>query len=227
MEQNDPWVDDRLARLNPEDEWQPRVPMALARFEEQRSTGRWPRIVSVAAVAAICIVTFPAPRAFAQRIMAPCLEACENLVLNPGDFSIGRMIWSFHHWLGIAPPDFEATDASGASFRLSDYQGKVILLNFWATWCRPCQEENPWFVEFQRVYGDKGFAVIGVSMDEDGWKAVRPAMESQKINYRVAIGDSELAEEIWGAQVASAEPADRPEGTPASRTQGHHDQEPV
>ncbi len=200
MEQNDQWVDDRLARLNPEDEWQPRVPVALARFEERRSTGRWPRIVSVAAVAAICVLTFPAPRAFAQRMMAPCLEACENLVLNPGDFRIERMIWSFHHWLGIAPPDFEATDASGATFRLSDYQGKVILLNFWATWCRPCQEEIPWFVEFQRVYGDKGLAVIGVSMDEGGWKAVRPVLESQKINYRVAIGDSELAQKYGGLE---------------------------
>jgi cytochrome c biogenesis protein CcmG/thiol:disulfide interchange protein DsbE len=83
---------------------------------------------------------------------------------------------------------------------LSDYQGKVILLNFWASWCRPCKEEIPWFVEFQRTYGDKNFVVIGVSMDEDGWKAVRPVIESQKINYRVAVGDSELAQKYGGLE---------------------------
>jgi cytochrome c biogenesis protein CcmG/thiol:disulfide interchange protein DsbE len=78
--------------------------------------------------------------------------------------------------------------------------GKVILLNFWASWCAPCKTEIPWFVEFQRTYGDKDFAVIGVSMDEDGWKAVRPVMDSQKINYRVAIGDRELAQKYGGLE---------------------------
>jgi thiol-disulfide isomerase/thioredoxin len=203
MERDDQWVEERLAKLNPEEEWQPQVSTARARFEgrrEERSIGRWPRVLSLAAIIVICVLTFPQPRAFAQRIIAPCLEACENLVMSPGEFRIERMIWGFHHWLGIAPPDFEATDASGANFRLSDYQGKVILLNFWATWCRPCKEEIPWFVEFQRVYGDKGFAVIGVSMDEGGWKAVRPMIEEQKINYRIAVGDSELAQKYGGLE---------------------------
>lgn len=198
MERNDQWVDERMAKLNPD--WQPQVSTALARLEGRREQRKWPRIVSVAAILAICVLTFPQPRAFAQRIVAPCLEACENLVMSPGEFRIERLIWGFHHWLGIAPPDFEATDAAGGSFRLSDYQGSVILLNFWATWCRPCKEEIPWFVEFQRVYRDKGFAVIGVSMDEDGWKAVRPVMEAQKINYRMAIGDYELAQKYGGLE---------------------------
>jgi peroxiredoxin len=204
VHQNDQWVEDRLAKLNPVDDWQPQTSAALARFEgrrvKERFIGRWPRIFSVAAIVAICVLTFPAPRAFAQRILAPCVEACQNLVMSPGDFRIERMIWGVHNWLGIAPPDFEVTDSSGANFRLSDYQGKVILLNFWATWCRPCQEEIPWFFEFQHVYGDKGFVVIGVSMDEGGWKAVRPVMDSQKINYRVAIGDRELAQKYGGLE---------------------------
>jgi thiol-disulfide isomerase/thioredoxin len=202
MERNDQWVEDRLAKLNAEDDWQPQASAALARFEgrrvQQRFLGRWPRILSVAAIVAICVLTFPAPRAFAQRIIAPCLEACENLVLSPGDFRIERLIWSVHNWLGIAPPDFELTDSSGAKFRLSDSQGKVILLNFWAAWCPPCKEEIPWFVEFQRTYGDKGFVVIGVSLDEDDWKAVRPVMESEKINYRVAIADNEVIQKYGG-----------------------------
>jgi peroxiredoxin len=205
MEQNDQWVEDRLAKLNPEDDWQPQAATALTklkgRHDQRTFIERWPRAMSVAAIVGICVLTFPAPRAFAQRIIAPCVEACQNLVMmSPGDFRIERMIWGFHNWLGIAPPDFEATDSAGASFRLSDYQGKVILLNFWATWCKPCGEEIPWFVEFQRVYGDKGLVVIGMAMDEGGWKAVRPVIDSQKINYRVAIGDTELAKNYGGLE---------------------------
>jgi len=204
MEPNNEWVEDRLARLNPEDDWKPQASTALARLEgrrhQERFIGQWPRIISVAAIVAIGVLMFPAPRAFAQRVIAPCVAACENLVMSPSDFRIERLIWGVHNWLGIAPPDFELTDSAGVNFRLSNSQGKVILLNFWATWCRPCKEEIPWFVEFQRTYGDKGFVVIGVSMDEGGWRAVRPVMEAQKINYRVAIGDSELAQKYGGLE---------------------------
>jgi cytochrome c biogenesis protein CcmG/thiol:disulfide interchange protein DsbE len=205
MEQNK-WVDDRLEKLDPEGEWKPEVNVALSRFEGRRGErriGAWPRAISVAAVAAICIVTFPQPRAFAQRIIAPCVEACQNLVLgSPLDahVSMNRLFWGIHNLLGIAPADFAATDADGVEFRLSDHMGKVVLLNFWATWCRPCKEEIPWLVELQRDYGSMGLAVIGVSMDDGGWKAVRPFIAAEKINYRVAIGDSALAKEYGGVE---------------------------
>jgi cytochrome c biogenesis protein CcmG/thiol:disulfide interchange protein DsbE len=206
MEQNNEWVEDRLKKLNPEGEWQPHVPAALARFEgrraQRRFMGRWPRAISVVVVAGICLLTFPQPRALAQRVLAPCLEACESLALSPGDIHahFNQLFWGIHSWLGLATPDFAATDSTGANFQLSDYAGKVVLLNFWATWCKPCQKEIPWFEEFQRTYGDRGFAVVGISLDEDGWKAVRPAMESLKINYRVAIGDDRLAQKYGGLE---------------------------
>jgi thiol-disulfide isomerase/thioredoxin len=73
-----------------------------------------------------------------------------------------------------------------------------VLLNFWATWCGPCKAEIPWFEEFQRNYARQGLSVIGISMDEDGWKVVRPYMESAKINYRIAIGDDALAQKFGG-----------------------------
>ena len=72
-------------------------------------------------------------------------------------------------------PHFMLTGAKGASIKLSDYKGRVVLLNFWATWCGPCKIEIPWFVEFQNKYKDRGLAVLGVSMDEDGWETVRPS----------------------------------------------------
>jgi len=181
MEPNNQWVDDRLEKLNPEDDWQPRLSTALTRFESRRAQRKAPRIIPVAIVAAVCVLTFPAPRALAQRVITPCLEACQNLVLSPPDVTqdIHQMIWFFHSWMGFAPPDFALTDASGASFRLSDNFGKVVLLNFWATWCAPCKQEIPWFVEFQRTFKEDGFAVIGVSLDQDGWKAVRPVIQAE------------------------------------------------
>ena len=95
-------------------------------------------------------------------------------------------------------PDFSLKDASGATVKLSDYKGKVVLLDFWATWCGPCKIEIPWFMEFEQTYKDKGFAVLGVSMDEDGWKAVKPYLEEHKVNYRVVIGTEQVGQLYGG-----------------------------
>jgi peroxiredoxin len=95
-------------------------------------------------------------------------------------------------------PDFQLKDVHGGTVRLSDLKGKVVLLNFWATWCPPCKIEIPWFIEFERTYKDKGFAVVGVSLDEDGWEAVRPYLEASKINYRVVVGNDSMAQTYGG-----------------------------
>lgn len=90
-------------------------------------------------------------------------------------------------------PDFALKDANGKTVHLSDYRGKVVLLDFWATWCGPCKLEIPWFMEFQRQHKDKGFEVIGISMDEDGWAAVKPFINEVAINYRILIGSDTTA----------------------------------
>ncbi|MGH9663240.1 MAG: TlpA disulfide reductase family protein, partial [Bryobacteraceae bacterium] len=90
-------------------------------------------------------------------------------------------------------PDFALKDANGATVHLSDYKGKVVLLNFWATWCGPCRVEIPWFLQFEREYKDRGFAVVGVSMDDDGWESVKPYIAEQKINYRILLGDDSVS----------------------------------
>lgn len=97
-------------------------------------------------------------------------------------------------------PAFTLKDSQGKSFNLADYKGKVVLLNFWATWCGPCKLEIPWFMEFEKSYRDKGFAVLGVSMDEEGWDVVKPYLDRVKMNYRVAIGDDMVAQQYGGVE---------------------------
>lgn len=99
-----------------------------------------------------------------------------------------------------AAPDFELKDMNGKTIRLSDYRGQVVLLNFWATWCGPCKIEIPWFVEFQRTYKDRGFTVIGVSVDEDGWEAVRPFLASRQVNYPVVVSTVEVEQKYGGVE---------------------------
>ena len=85
-------------------------------------------------------------------------------------------------------PEFELPDSTGTTVRMSDYKGKVVLLDFWATWCVPCKTEIPWFIEFAEKYKNDGLVVLGVSMDKEGWPVVKPFVENLKINYPIVLG---------------------------------------
>ena len=101
----------------------------------------------------------------------------------------------------VAPPETEACaadaaeanlgftlkDASDNPVNLASYRGKVILLDFWATWCGPCKVEIPWFIEFQETYGPQGLQVVGVSVDDTPDK-LRPYIADMKMNYVVLQG---------------------------------------
>jgi peroxiredoxin len=91
-------------------------------------------------------------------------------------------------------PNFATSDSKGIPVQLADFKGKVVLLNFWATWCHGCGEEIPWFIQYQEKYKSQGFAVLGVSMDDEGWTVVTPFVREKKVNYVVVVGDKKLGD---------------------------------
>lgn len=86
-------------------------------------------------------------------------------------------------------PEFELKNAAGRTVSLRDYRGKVVLLDFWATWCTGCKEEIPGFSELAIRYRSKGLNVVGVAMDEEGWKAITPFLAGTKVSYPMLAGD--------------------------------------
>ncbi len=98
-------------------------------------------------------------------------------------------------------PEFSLQDLDGALFTNGDLDGKVALINFWATWCGPCKIEMPWFVDFQRKYKDQGFTVLAISLDEGGWDPVRAFAEEMEFNFPVALGGDPVSEDFGGIYV--------------------------
>ncbi len=96
---------------------------------------------------------------------------------------------------GKKAPDFSLKTSDGKTVQLSQLKGKVVLLNFWATWCGPCRREIPDFLEAYKQNKGKGFEIVGVALDEEGWKAVGPFVKQYKVSYPVVIGNGKLVQE--------------------------------
>ena len=104
-------------------------------------------------------------------------------------------------------PDVTFANLQGQSETLASLKGKVVLVNFWATWCDPCKEEIPGLMELQEKYAGRGFTVLGVAMDDDGKSVVQPFVEktqfdvggrSMNINYPIVLGDDDVATKFGG-----------------------------
>lgn len=119
--------------------------------------------------------------------------------------------------------DFSLADINGKQVRLSELKGNVVLLNFWETWCPPCRVEMPWFVDFQQKYKDRGFVVLAVSLDAEGWKVVKPFAEKFQLNFPVVVGDHSLVEKYGGLSVLPTSFVIDKEGNVRSRHDGLRD----
>jgi thiol-disulfide isomerase/thioredoxin len=108
---------------------------------------------------------------------------------------------------GLAEPELTLKDLDGKDVSLSEYKGKVVLVNFWATWCEPCQVEIPWLIEMQEKYGPKGFVILGIALDEEGKSVVAPYVAKERfdvngqklpMSYKILIGNDDAADKFGG-----------------------------
>jgi len=195
------WTDAKLAQLEERESRQVDAARAFARFRQRSQrhthrTTRWAVAATLVAMTGAGVMAFPPAHALAERCIAACVDQSHRL---------GTWLWddrpsaSSDHAGAMLPkatrsaaPDFSLVDRSGHSVSISAHRGEVVLLNFWATWCSPCKREVPWLVEFQSKYKDRGFTVLGLSLDTDGWTSVAQYIDDARINYPVALATDEV-----------------------------------
>jgi thiol-disulfide isomerase/thioredoxin len=107
----------------------------------------------------------------------------------------------------LPEPELTLKDLDGKDVSLSEYKGKVVLVNFWATWCEPCRVEIPWLIEMQQKYGDRGFVILGIALDEEGKSVVAPFVGKERfdvngqklpMSYKILIGNDDAADKFGG-----------------------------
>ena len=125
------------------------------------------------------------PGVFTLAVVAAVLACAVFIAMSTGDPSVGK-----------PAPDFQTKTADGKPFRLSDLKGKVVLINFWATWCGPCAKEIPELVALQQKYAARGFTVVGVSEDKNPKDAADFAVAT-KMNYPVVM-QTDTAKSAYG-----------------------------
>lgn len=110
---------------------------------------------------------------------------------------------------GKPAANFTLTSNTGKRISLSDYKGKPVLLNFWATWCTPCKVEMPWFQEFQKKYAAQGLQVVGINEDEDAKSAeiqsqIKKVLENTGVDYTILMSDQKVGNAYGGLDVLPA-----------------------
>ena len=101
---------------------------------------------------------------------------------------------------GKTAPDFQLESLDGETISIGGLRGRPVLLNFWATWCPPCREEIPGFVETYAVYHEKGMEILGISLDRQGVYVVKKFAEKYEVNYPIALGTQQLVQDYQPGQ---------------------------
>ncbi len=101
---------------------------------------------------------------------------------------------------GVPAPDFTLPSLDGRKVKLSDFRGKAVLLNFWATWCPPCKVEMPWFEDLQKQYAQDGLVVLGVAMDDTEPATIAKFASDLGVNYEVLLGTDKVSDDYGDVQ---------------------------
>ncbi len=101
---------------------------------------------------------------------------------------------------GVRAPDFTLTSLDGSKVKLSDFRGKAVLLNFWATWCPPCKVEMPWFEDLQKQYGKDGLVVLGIAMDDSEPASIAKFASEMGVNYPLLLGTDQVSDDYGDVQ---------------------------
>lgn len=145
-------------------------------------------LIVVAALAVIVVAAHYADKATRLSVKAGAPKAVSKDAGNPA-------------------PEVTLKELDGKDLSLAQLKGKVVLVNFWATWCEPCRFEIPWLIEMQQKYGAKGFTVLGIAMDEEGRSVVSPFVEKERfdvngnkaqMNYPIVLGNDATADKFGG-----------------------------
>jgi thiol-disulfide isomerase/thioredoxin len=107
-------------------------------------------------------------------------------------------VFASHLTTSSLAPDFTLESLDGKTMKLSDFRGKAVLLNFWATWCGPCKIEMPWFVELQNQYAAQGFQIVGVAMDDASKEDIGKFAKDMGVNYPILIGKESVGDQYGG-----------------------------
>jgi cytochrome c biogenesis protein CcmG/thiol:disulfide interchange protein DsbE len=101
---------------------------------------------------------------------------------------------------GLPAPDFQLPSLDGTKVKLSDFRGKAVLLNFWATWCPPCKVEMPWFADLQKQYGKDGLVILGVAMDDSEPDKIAQFASEMGVNYPILLGTDQVSDDYGNVQ---------------------------
>lgn len=123
-----------------------------------------------------------------------------------------------------AAPEWQLNDVDGKPLKSADFKGKVVVLDFWATWCPPCRAEIPGLVALQKKYATQGLSVIGVSLDDQGPAVVKPFIQRFAINYPVVMGNEKVVTDYGGVSAIPTTFVIDREGNVVATHQGYTDQ---
>jgi peroxiredoxin len=121
--------------------------------------------------------------------------------------------------IGQTPPEFSLADLDGNEVSLSDFAGKVVILDLWATWCPPCRQEIPFLVSLYEEYNDEGLEVVGIGLDRGGAKVLAPFVEANDVTYTILVGNEDVSRAYGVSSIPMTLMIDR-DGRVASREVG-------